>query len=184
MFASEDWCVKVRGFFSQQGLQNIAIDPRFDVLVINPDDRPVILQGVGIEIVYAEQVTVSLGDWVTTRIPVDATYEIPMPPFPTAWLANEAVADALKSHEDPKTPLTAADLCLLMAISGEECQWDLPVSARTVIRDPIYLSGHAPYRFEVVLRDYHRLPNNVVIRFVVETNTGPVSSDYYYLLAM
>jgi hypothetical protein len=84
MFASEDWCLKVQGFFSQRGLQNIAIDPRFDVLVFNPDDRPVILQGLAIEIAHAEQVTVSLGDWETTRIPVDAAYEIPMPPFPTA----------------------------------------------------------------------------------------------------
>ncbi len=140
MFASGDWCTRVHGFFSQRGLQNIAIDPRFDVLVVNPDDRPVILQALAIEIVYAEQVTVSLGDWVTTRIPVDATYEVPMPPFPTAWFANEQVADILKGRENRETPVTAGDICLRMAAVGEECRWDLPILMRTVIRDPISIS--------------------------------------------
>jgi hypothetical protein len=183
MFASDDWCEKVQGFFSQRGLQEIAIDPRFDVLVVNPDDRPVIVQGVGVEIVFATQVTISLGDWETTRIPVDATYEIAMPPFPTDWSANELVRDALQEGR-PNLPFTAGYLCSLMSIIGDECQWTLPLFAQAIVRDPIYLDGHAPYRFEVVLRDYHRLPNNVVLRFVVETNRGSAFSDYYYLLAM
>ena len=184
MFASEEWCTKVEGFFSQQGLQNVAIDPRFDVLVVNPGDRPLILQGLAVEIVYAEHVTVSLGDWETTRIPVDASYQIPMPPLPTAWLADEEIADLVKSPQNDETPLTAGDICQWRSMVGKECRWDVPLMARTAIRDPIYLNAHAPYRFELVLRDYHRLPNNVVIRFVVETNKGPVSSRYYYLLAM
>ena len=59
-----------------------------------------------------------------------------------------------------------------MAALGEDSQWELPILTRTIIRDPIYLNGQPPYRFELVLRDYHRLPNNVVIRLVVETNKG------------
>jgi hypothetical protein len=183
MFAAGDWCTKVEGFFSQKGLQNIAIDPRFDVLVMNPSDRPLIIQGLAVEIVYAEQVTVSLGNWETTRIPVDASYEILMPPYPAAWFADQEIAELLEGPTS-ETPLTAGDVCRRMFAVGKECRWDLPLMARTAIRDPIYLNGHAPYRFELVLRDYHRLPNNVVVRFVVETNKGPVSSRYYYLLAM
>ena len=184
MFADSRWCTKAAAFFSQQGLQEVAIDPRFDVLVFNPGERPVIVQAIGVEIAYAEEVIVSLGDWETTRIAVDATYEIPMPPFPATWLAHEEIADVISRRSGSDRPVTAQELCLYLSRVGEECEWNLPILTWAKVGDPIYVRGHEPYRFEAVLRDYYRLPNNVVIRFVVETNHGQVFSDYYYLLAM
>jgi hypothetical protein len=185
MFADSRWCKKVAAFFAQKGLQEIAIDPRFDILVINPTERPVVLHTIGVEIAFAEQVVVSLGKWETTRVAVDATYEISMPSFPATLLANESIKEALNASSRTDKPLTAQELCLLLSIGGEQCEWpNLPTLVWAAPGDPIYLRGREPYRFEVVLRDYHRLPNNVVIRFVVATNNGQVFSDYFYLLAM
>ena len=185
MFASPDWCRKAAAFFAQKGLQEIAIDPRFDILVVNQTERPVVLHTIGVEIAFAQDVVVSLGTWEVTRVTVDATYEVPMPPFPTTWLAHEAVKEALETGTGTDRPVTAQSLCALFRIGGEECTWpNLPTLAWAAARDPIHLRGGDPYRFEVVLRDYHRLPNNVVVRFVVATSQGQVFSDYFYLLAM
>jgi hypothetical protein len=184
MFADSGWCRKVAAFFAQKGLQEIAIDPRFDILVTNPVERPVTLHAIGVEVAYAEQVEVTLGRWETTRVAIDATHEISMPPFPTTWLAHEEIKEAINARSGAK-PMTAQYLCLLLRLRGEECKWpNLPILVWATPGDPIYLRGGEPYRFEVVLRDYHRLPNNVVIRFVVGTNYGQVFSHYFYLLAM
>jgi hypothetical protein len=105
-----------------------------------------------------------------------------MPPFPAAWLAHEGVKEALAAGTGTET---ARSLCSLFHIGGEQCAWpDLPILAWAAARDPIHLRGGDPYRFQIVLRDYHRLPNNVVLRFVVATSQGHVFSDYFYLLAM
>ena len=62
MFASPAWCRKSAAFFSQKGFQNIAVDPKFDILITNKRKEPVVVHAVGIEVSYAEMVTVSGGD--------------------------------------------------------------------------------------------------------------------------
>ena len=64
-------------------------------------------------------------------------------------------------------------------------EWlNLPMIVSAPSADPVYLPAGAPYRFVVVLKRYDRMPNNVVVRFVVHTNYGDIMSNYFYLLAM
>lgn len=185
MFANPVWCRKSASFFSQRGLQNIAIDPKFDILITNKKKEPVVVHSIGVEISYAEMVTVSLGDWETIRVRVDGLYEIPMPPPPTSVIVDKKAVDI--SAELKESGMWTADTLNSNAVRTlvqSDFEWsNLPLIVSAPPKDPIYLPPGAPYRFEVVLKNYFRMPNNVVLRFVV-TNYGDRMSDYFYLLAM
>ncbi|MBZ5680741.1 MAG: hypothetical protein LAO24_11625 [Acidobacteriia bacterium] len=187
MFASPDWCRKSAAFFSQKDLQNIAIDPLFDVMVTNKRKEPVIVDSVGIEIAYAAMNTVSLGDWETTRVKVDGRYEIVMPPPPSRVIAGNKIVDIAEELKEMELPFDATAMTSkdIRPIVQDDFEWSgLPMRVAGPLTDPVYLPPGAPYRFEIVLKKYVRMPNNVVLRFFVHTNYGDVVSGYFYLLAM
>jgi hypothetical protein len=186
LFENNDWCRKAKGFFSQRDLQEIAIDPEFDILVTNSLNSSVVLHSIGIEIVYASHVTVTLGTWQTTRVKVDGKYVVQMPLPPTRIRVDNDLVDIGAEVNDrlkSGLPVTAEFVRgLLLALDYE---WpNIPIRVLADPQDPIYLPPEGPYRFNVVLREYHRMPNNVVLRFVLGTNRGEVLSDYFYLLAL
>ena len=187
MFARPDWCRKSAAFFSQKGLQNIAIDPTFDILVTNTRKEPVVVDSIGVDIAYAAMNTVTLGDWATTRVKVDARYEIEMPPPPSKVIVGNRIVDITKELKELDMPfdptkMTSSDI---RPLAEGDFEWSgLPLRASAPAADPVYLPPGAPYRFQVVLKKYVRMPNNVVLRFVVHTNYGDAMSDYFYLLAM
>jgi hypothetical protein len=186
MFASPAWCRKSAAFFSQKGLQNIAIDPRFDILITNKRKEPVVVHSVGIEISYAEMITVSLGDWETTKVKVDGQYQILMPRPPMKVLVDKKVVDiSAELKESGLWTEDTLDSRGVRSLLQSDFEWlNLPMIVSAPSADPVYLPPGAPYRFEVVLKRYDRMPNNVVVRFVVHTNYGDIMSDYFYLLAM
>lgn len=186
LFDSPAWCRKAAAFFSQKGLQNVAIDPRFDILLTNKRKEPVVVHSVGIEISYAAMVTVSLGDWATTRVKVDGQYEILMPPPPATVLVDHKLVDIspLLKQSGVWTKDTI-DSRAVQSLLQSDFEWsNLPMIVSAPPADPVYLPPGAPYRFEVALKNYARMPNNVVVRFVAHTNYGNVMSDYFYLLSM
>jgi hypothetical protein len=186
LFANRVWCRKCAGFFSQKGLQNIAIDPKFDILVTNKKKEPVVLHSIGVEVSYAEMVTVSLGDWETIRVRVDGLYEIPMPAAPTTVIVDKKAVDiSAELKEMGETTDTVSPSALRALVQSTHYEWsNVPLVVSAPPKDPIYLPAGAPYRFEVVLKNYRRMPNNVVLRFVVHTNYGDTMSNYFYLLAL
>lgn len=185
LFADPAWCRRAAVFFSQKRLQNVAIDPKFDILITSKRKEPVVVHSIGIEIAYAEMVTVSLGEWQTTRVKVDGQYEIQMPRPPTTVLVDKKAVDFSAQLKESGQAADTLDSNGIRSLLQSDFEWsNLPMVVSAPPADPVYLPPGAPYRFEVVLKKYARLPNNVAIRFVAHTNYGDVMSDYFYLLSL
>jgi len=106
-------------------------------------------------------------------------------PYDTTSLS---VSSLLKCHASAlHRPLLTADTLDSEAVRlllGEDFEWpNLPILVFAPSVGPVSLLLGALHRFEVVLKRYERMPNNVVVRFVVQRDDGNVMSDYYYLLA-
>jgi hypothetical protein len=188
LFAYGEWCKKSSSLFSQIGLQENAIDPKFDLLVKNGGREPLLLMKVGVEIVHAAHVTISLGDWETREVLVDGEYEVPMP-FPSKIdLGGGEIIDVIQKFEELRSeykrdyqPFPEVIRTLLSL----HYEWaNLPVVTAVDIENPVHIPPGAAFRFNLVLKNYNRMPNNVVVRFVVGTDTGEAKSGLYYLLAM
>jgi hypothetical protein len=193
MFAIAQWCARAEMFFSQKGLQNKAIDPVFDVTIKNSGQRPAIVTNIGVEIAYAGYNTVSLGDWETRSVLVKAKYEVEMP-YPSKVEADGMVYDVAQELEKAAQVLQdegsdlrlKADPSFLRALfNTPNYEWSgLPIPILVDIDDPLHVPPDAPYRMEVILKNYNRMPNNVVIRFLIRSDAGISKSSYIYLLAM
>ncbi|MEO0425037.1 MAG: toll/interleukin-1 receptor domain-containing protein [Pseudomonadota bacterium] len=189
LFTHPDRCRQAARFFAQKDLQNEAIDPSFDILLSNHTGEALVILSLGVEIEFAAQITVSLGDWETTRVKIDEQYEIAMPAHPpsdsfrvgdTVVDASDALSDFVQTFGRYPSPST-----LRSVIGALDYEWTgLPIVETTALGDPVYLQPDEPYRFGVVLTSYKSMPSNVVLRFRVETDRGEFWSEYYYLFAL
>jgi len=165
-FARDEWCVRAARLFCQTDWREIAIDPVFDVVVKNSGDRPLVFQTVGVEILGAAKALITGGDVQTGAIKTSATYAIEMP---------EAVIIRVDGVE-------------LAAERGggyTDYEWGgVPKTVTADIEDPVRIAPGDAYRFNVVLKKYSRMPNNVLLRFVLDAEKGTFKSEPYYLLAM
>ena len=169
-FYRDDWCGRAERLFSQKVWRETAVDPVFDVVVRNAGDRALVFRAIGVEILGAENTVISGGDVQTGVIGTSATYEVDMP-----------------------DPVTVRSGDVEVRVSGEsrlvggslEYEWTgLPLAAVADIADPVRIAAADVYRFNVVLRRYAKMPNNVLLRFVLGIEKTLSKSDPYYLLAM
>jgi hypothetical protein len=182
MFDNPAWCRKSTAFFFQKDPQNIAIDPKFDILIANKRKEPAVVDSFGIEISYAEMITVPLDDWKTTKVKVDGQYEILMPPAPTRVLVNKKAVDISPLLNEIGATRDTVDSDGVRSLLQSDFEWsNLPMVVWASSADPVSLPPGASRKVEVVLKKYQRMPNNVVIRFIAHTNYGEVISDYFYL---
>jgi len=165
-FARDEWCVRAARLFSQKEWREVAVDPVFDVVVKNSGDRPLVFQTVGVEILGAEKALITGGDVQTGVIKTSATYAIEMPEAVTIRVDGvEFAAERSGGYTD--------------------YEWGgVPKTVTADIEDPVRIAPGDAYRFNVVLNNYNRMPNNVLLRFVLDAEKSTFKSEPYYLLAM
>lgn len=165
-FARDEWCKEAARLFSQKEWREAAVDPVFDVLVKNQGDRPLVFQLIGVEILGAAQELISGGDLQTGTIKTSGTYTVEMPEPVTI------LVDGAEVPVDDKGGYS-------------DYEWGaLPKMVTADIEDPVRIAPGDAYRFNLVLRQYSRLPNNVLLRFALGVEKNVFKSEAFYLLAM
>jgi hypothetical protein len=165
-FARDEWCTQAARLFSQREWRKVPVDPVIDVVVKNPGERLLVFQAIGVEILGAAQEIISGGDLKSGTIKTSATYVVEMPEAMTILFDGTEVPAAERG-------------------GYAEYEWGgLPKTITADIEDPVRIAPGDTYRFNIVLKEYHRLPNNVLLRFVLGVEKDVFKSEPYYLLAM
>lgn len=127
-------------------------DPGFDITLLNPTSRPVILTKLGIVIdAVSHPATLSMFPRAST-IEIDTSYAIELP--------------NIVAHSGP---------------FGDEPS-DLHQSFSIDLPDPIYVPSEAPYRYCLFLRNYcQHMPQEADIRLWIQTDTGKEKSSLMHL---
>ncbi|MEM9387736.1 MAG: TIR domain-containing protein [Pseudomonadota bacterium] len=189
LFTRPERCRQAARFFAQKHLQNEAIDPSFDILLSNHSGDTLLILSLGVEIEFAAQITVSLGDWETTRVRIDRQYEIAMParpPSDTFRVGDSLIDLSATLQEFVATYGAYPSPTTLRSVMGTlDYEWTgLPIVEEVALGDPVFLQPNEPYRFGLVLKSYKSMPSNVLVRFLVTTDRREFWSPYYYLFAL
>ncbi len=146
----------VSQYFHETQLVKSSPPPTFDITVINNGKVPLVASTLGVEIVYASQVTYVYGIPRAARIPILDYYSIEMP--------------NLRNITEPQQN------------SWGEVPWlrfDIEVSR--VLPDPIYMPSKAPFRFHLELAKYGGMLNEVILNIWLLTDVGRLRSAPLYL---
>lgn len=133
-------------------------DPSFDVLLRNNTRRELSILGVGVRIVRASHYS----------------YE-----FLVGGLIEEANKLATSETLCVEMPELFQEICHHNFDEG-----DPPVETNRIVRtdcDPYLLPPEGRFRYTLVLMNYRKMPNNVILRLWVETSEGDRESHDLYL---
>jgi hypothetical protein len=136
-----------------------AIDPPFDIIILNTTNNPIFVTHVGVEIIKVSfMIRGGGGDFPhSEKVEIQDEYELELP-------------DINGRHKYEGGGYEQYENLLL----------DQVVSLK--LTNPIYMQPQAPYRFVLTLRDYVlRMPTDVYLRFWVKTNIGESRSRIIFL---
>jgi hypothetical protein len=187
LFGVPAWCRKSVAFFRYHEPQKIAVDPKFDITIGNPGKTEIVVQSAGIEIAGAKAVSFPMDDWETHKGEVEGQYEIFMPRPPTTVRVGNALLDIEPLIDDGEREgdwtRDTIDSESIRALVQNDFEWpNLPIIVRVSSMEAVTLAPGASHRFNIVLKRWARMPNNVIVRFVVETDGVDSYSGYLYLL--
>ena len=132
------------------------VDPSLDITMLNTHSEPILITGIGIEVLSIGHISYSGASMPQAlKVPVMDKYVIEMPDLMPVF--NE---ERLKQ-----------ELVLDLSVNVNSMTWgDLP--------DPIYVEAKAPYRYELLLKEFgRRVPRFTLLRLVTETPSGQTHSD-------
>ena len=131
-------------------------DPSLDVTLLNSSTEPLLLTGIGIEVVRIGQLSFSGASLPQAR--------------------KVLVAEKYTIETPDLMPLFVEERCN----QGLALDLELPVNATAwgVMADPVYVEAKAPYRYEVLLKSFgRRVPRFTLLRLLAETSAGQVRSE-------
>ncbi len=150
------------------------VDPVLDVTIINCSNDPVLVTSVGAEVVCVAQ------RWLVGAILEAFTVRVKervVVTMPDIWKELKTRGQWTKLAETKgSTSLSEfADIRDIDPQSIGKCVW-------SQLRDPEYLGVNAPYRYTLSLSKYRkRMPDHAILKLLVDTNRGKVSSAPIYL---
>lgn len=132
------------------------VDPSLDITVLNTHSEPILVTGIGIEVLSIGQISYSGGSMPKAlKVPIMDKYVIEMP--------NLMPIFDRERHKQ--------GLALDLSLNVTSMTWGH-------MMDPIYIEAKAPYRYELLLKDFgRRVPRFTLLRLITETPSGQVHSD-------
>lgn len=139
-------------------------NPLFDVIIRNTASKPLIILSIGIKIELTADVTYYYSSGASPkhfRILADDAIKLPMPRLKNFWGSHSETYPPRKEDIKVESPNEEVELKLF---------------------DPIFLDIDGPYRFKLELEKYiNSIPNNMVMRIMINTDLGKVYSEPIYL---
>jgi hypothetical protein len=131
-------------------------DPSLDITLFNNSTEPLLLTGIGIEVVSIGNLSFSGASIPQARkVLVAEKYTIEIPDLMPLFMEERR----------------KQDLALDLELHVNAVAWGQMV-------DPVYVEARAPYRYEVLLKSFgRRVPRLTLLRLLTETSSGQVRSE-------
>lgn len=128
-------------------------DPSLDITILNAYSEPILIIGIGIEVLKIGEIDYS----------------------------GASMPKALKVPVMDKYIIETPDLMAILyekRLKEEVLSIDVSSTSWGQLMDPIYIEAKAPYRYELLLKDFgKRVPRFTLLRLITETSSGQVYSD-------